>query len=159
LKLSVKFNDIYLVGYNENKSSSHRVTERVGIVKPKEVKFFGNVATETPDVCYGVIQINEDLWQHWFSKGPFIKGMETAESAARELLKESGVYYGCPLCSFKTKDVNVNKAHIADHVSKFITQFEVTCPELEEELERRNEEIKRLNKLLMEETNDTSIIQ
>jgi hypothetical protein len=134
LKVRAKYNSIYLVGYNDCKSAGFRITERQGVVRPKEVKFFGNIATENPEITYGVLEINENLWKQWFGDGPFIKGMNTARSTAEILVKEPGIYYGCPICSFKVKDRKLADKHIDEHVNKFISQFEF-------ELEENNDTI------------------
>jgi hypothetical protein len=129
MRVKAKYNSIYLVGYNASKSSGFRITDRIGVVKPKEVKFFGNVSTENPEITYGVLEINETLWKEWFGDGPFIKGMSSARSAAEIFVKEPGIYYGCPLCSFKVKDKGLAEKHISEHVNKFITQFDFEVEE------------------------------
>jgi hypothetical protein len=123
LKLKAKYNSIYLVGYNECKSAAFRVSEREGVVKPREVRFTGNVSTENPEITYGVLEINDELWFKWFDGSKMLPQMSTCDKAAETLIKESGIYYGCPLCSFKTKSRDISKHHIDEHVNKFITQF------------------------------------
>lgn len=127
--MKASFPHIYLVAYDADKTSSHRVTERNGVAKAKECAFFGNVATENSDVTYGTLVIDEDLWKKWYKDGPFVKGMETAANAAQTLTHLSGIYYGCPLCSYRTKRYEESVKHIAEHVNRFITQFEFEAEE------------------------------
>lgn len=129
LNLKAKYNKIYLVGYRDSKSASFRVTTREGASKPKEVKFFGNVSSEVPDNEFGVLELSAELWQQWFADCTMLPQMATYSSAAAVLVKEANIFYGCPLCSFHTKDKKVADKHIDEHVNKFITQFEF---ELEE---------------------------
>lgn len=129
MKLKVSFNHIYLVGYNSNRSSEHRVTERDGTNKPKTVRFVGNYVTEFPEVTYGTLVIDEDIWKKWFDGSKFLPGMETATSAAEVLVREPGVYYGCPVCSYKTKSRKDADIHVTEHINKFITQFDFEVEE------------------------------
>jgi hypothetical protein len=129
MKIKASFPHIYLVGYDSDKGSSHRVTERSGPAKPKECAFFGNVGTENSEVTYGTLVIDETLWQKWYGDGPFIKGMETAANAAQTLIRLTGVYYGCPLCSFRTKKYEESAKHIDEHVNRFMTQFQIEVEE------------------------------
>lgn len=129
MKLKVKYNKVYLVGYDANRSSAHRVTSREGLVKPKEIRFSGNVATEVPDTCYGVLELTEDLWHKWFDDCSMLPNMATIDIAAETLIKEPGIFYGCPLCSFHLKDRMLTNKHVQEHVNKFVTQFDFEVEE------------------------------
>ena len=130
MKIKANFPHIYLVAYDSDKTSSHRVTERNGPAKSKECAFFGNVSTENSEITYGTLVIDEMLWKKWYDNGPFVKGMETAANAANTLMHLPGVYYGCPLCSFRTKRYDESVKHIDEHVNRFITQFDFEVEDL-----------------------------
>ena len=129
--LEAKYHNIYLVAYKGSKSSAHRVAERkTKGVAPKTISFFGNYVTEIPDETYSTLVLNEDLWQQWFKNEKFLPGFATAKEAAETLVKtETDIFYGCPICSFHTKDFESAQKHIEEHATKFITQFEIISVE------------------------------
>jgi len=130
MKLKVSFPHIYIVAFDSQRTSSHRVTKREdGGPPPKTVVFSGNVSTENPEITYGTLVIDEAWWKQQYGKGPFMPGMETAASAAATLVKLTDIFYGCPICSYRTKKLADAEKHVNDHVNKFITQFKIDVEE------------------------------
>lgn len=125
MKYRLKYNKIYLVATRESRSSSHRVTPRVGIERPKTVQFSGNYPLETVDEgTYGTLVLTEELWQEWFSGMEMMPGFETAAKAANTLVqKNTSIYYGCPLCAYRGKNKKDADVHIAAHLEKWEEQF------------------------------------
>lgn len=122
----VTYPSIYLVALRSEKSSSFRVTTRVNGLPPKVVSFMGHHPLETTDETYGSLVIDENKWVEWYGTGPFMSGMETAAEAAETIVKHNAdIYYGCPLCTARFKEAGEARAHIQDHVNKFISQFNI----------------------------------
>ena len=120
------YDDIYLVGTNEERTGRHRVTERDSKGRPGEVEFTGNYPEVNGVDTYGVLVLNEALWDKWFGKREKMVHMATAELAATVLVQEHvNIYYGCPLCAFKGKDKKQAQEHVHSHINRFMNQFRI----------------------------------
>lgn len=124
MSIKLRYNKIYLVGINEERTSSHRVVGRVDGQKPECVSFSGRFPLESGEDTYGTLVLDEELWKR-FSDKELIPGMDTYEKAAATLVKLPNIYYGCPLCSFRAKDKDIAEAHIQEHLDKWISQFDI----------------------------------
>jgi len=120
------YDSIYLVATDEERASSHRVTEREGPKRPGEVKFSGVFPMGTSDETYGTLVLDEEKWKEWFGRRQKLEGMMTAKEAAETLVSQHAhIYYGCPLCIFRSSDAEEAKAHIHEHINKFVQQFRI----------------------------------
>lgn len=129
-KVILHYDDIYLVGTNEERTSAHRVTERDSRGRPGVVEFTGNYPEVNGEETYGVLVLNEELWERWFGKREKLVHMATADLAATCLVQEHpNIYYGCPLCTYKSKNREQAKTHIEEHANKFFKQFRVEVVE------------------------------
>lgn len=125
-KVTAYYDHLYLVALNEEKTGSHRVTERDASGRPGTISFSGNFPTADPEQTYSTLVLDEDKWTQWFGKRKRLENMETAAVAAETLVKTYvNIYYGCPLCTFREKDLAIAKAHIHEHVNKFVQQFRI----------------------------------
>lgn len=132
----VEYNRIYLIAFAGQSASKHHVTQRkqVGVDKyghPKysrtvgKLQFSGN--RTFGEQAVGTLEFNNDMYQDWFSKYEgFIDGFETAEAAAINLTKNvNEIYFGCPLCEFRTKDISSYKEHVNKHMNAIIQSVDV----------------------------------
>lgn len=124
MSIKLRYNKVYLVGINEERTSSHRVVTRTDEQKPEYVSFSGRFMLENGEDTYGTLVLDETMWKGFAGK-QLVPGMETYEGAAAMLVKLPNIYYGCPLCSFRAKDKDVAEKHIQDHLDKWISQFEI----------------------------------
>jgi hypothetical protein len=124
------YDDIYLVGIHEEKTSEHRVTERDSVGRPGTVSFSGNYPDAANTETYGVLVINEDLWNKWFGKRQKLPNMATAEVAAETLVRDHpNIFYGCPVCTFRCKDRGEYEKHVHTHINRVISQFRIDVEE------------------------------
>ena len=131
-KIVLKYRKYYLVGMNEEKSSSFRVTARDAYGKPGEISFTGRFPYGDGSENYGTLVLDEDSWTKWFGLREKLPGFKTASEAASTLVTNfSSIYYGCPLCSYKAKLREEAQKHIDEHINKYISQFEVEIVEEE----------------------------
>ncbi len=128
-KVIIHYDNIYLVGMNEERSSSHRVTGREH-GRPGTVSFTGHFPLENGEETYGVLVINEELWAKWFGSKDRLPHMDTAALAAAYLVKnQPNIFYGCPFCTFRTKEYEDARLHIEQHASKYFSQFRIEVEE------------------------------
>ena len=130
-KVVAHYDSIYLVAMYEEKTSSHRMTEREGGKRPGTISFSGNHPLETGEDTYSALVLNEELWQEWFGDRTRLPHAETAAFAAEYLVSHfPHIYYGCPLCTFRCNVLKEARGHIHEHINKFVQQFRM---EVEEE--------------------------
>lgn len=165
MKPVLRYEKIYLVASRDVRSSEHRVTQREGAERPKTVRFTGSFPMETQDEgTYGTLVLTEKLWKEWFGEANFLPGFETAASAAETLVKRNAnIYYGCPLCAYRSKSAGDAEEHIAAHVKKWSEQFTIEVVEEVEALppapkakrtRRLNHQAQKLTPELFEEVSD-----
>jgi len=129
-KVVAYYDNIFLVATQEERTSSHRITARDSQKRPGTIRFSGNFPMPDSDNTYGTLVLNEDKWKEWFSRRKCLPGRETAEITAVSLVTQfANIYFGCPLCTFKGKDLDEARAHIHAHINKFVQQFRIEIVE------------------------------
>jgi hypothetical protein len=124
------YDNIYLVGSNEERTGEHRVTEREGKERPGVLAFSGNYPMSTGDETYGTLVLNETLYTKWFGSRKRIPGMEDAATAAATLVREhSNIHYGCPVCTYRGKIREDAEAHVQEHINKNLSQYRIEIVE------------------------------
>lgn len=143
MSLVVEFPGIYLVATGHGINGTHRVTKRpiTGVNentgrksygRAGEIQFSGRRPDEFGEAM-GVLILTEEKWNKWFGDKTPLSGMETAEKAAKKLVKEnSNISYGCPLCAARFTVSEESRQHIEDHVNSLLSEFEVEVVEKEE---------------------------
>lgn len=128
--LSLEYNKIYLVAQGSAAHMEIRVTQRKeGDPTPPATCQFVALGRDENDNPLGTLELSEDLWKEWFGKyrkGDFLPGMETAASAAESMVQRNEhIWYGCPLCNFRTKNYEESKRHIEEEGKKVLQMFDV----------------------------------
>ena len=128
--IRLKFTCIYLVGQGEAARTEVRVTQRSedGVSKPATCRFLA-LGRDEWDNPLGVLALTEEKWQEWYGKykpKEFIPGMTTAAEAAEKMVKTiDRVFYGCPLCNFRTKDRQAIDEHVVQEAEHILAFFDV----------------------------------
>jgi hypothetical protein len=75
----------------------------------------------------GTLVLDEAWWKEQFKGAKqFMPGMETAESAAQTLVKKNPeIYFGCPFCAYREKNMALAKQHVEEHATKLLSLFTV----------------------------------
>jgi len=130
-KLHITYPFIYLIALPAFKRAGIRVANRQynekGELthKPAQVYFAGN-RVQPHGQALGTLVVDEAMWTKWFGNREKLPHMDTAEKACRWIVKNNdGVFYGCPLCDFRTKDYENYKAHMASKDAWLLKQFDI----------------------------------
>lgn len=125
-----KFNKLYMVAARGSASAEVRVAEREGKARPAVVQF-AVCKTEGPEnEPVGALVLDEEIWKKWFGGKKLLPDMETAHSAAHWMVNNMPeVYYGCPLCAYKTKDEAEHTAHATDHTNRLLQFLDIEFTE------------------------------
>jgi len=144
-RIHLTYNKLYLVATNEEKSSSFRVTPRDSYGRPGEISFSGNFPLGNGVDTYSTLVLDDENWDRWFSKREKLDGFHTAAEAAETLVRNfPSISYGCPLCIYRSKNLEDARNHIDEHINKYVSQFDVTVDEpfvVEEAVDPPKEEI------------------
>jgi len=136
--MKLAFDRIYLVATGPASHAEVRVTHRDSEqphLPPKTVQFVALGVDENGNPL-GVLDLTEDLWREWFGEIPdkaFLPGMETAQSAAAKMVRDSEhIHYGCPLCNARFTKLEEAQTHTAEEGQRVLSLFEVQeeliCP-------------------------------
>jgi len=131
MDVKLTFKVIYLVGRGDAANTEVRVTVRPddGVTKPATCRFVA-LSTDERANRLGTLVLTEELWKSWYGKyraKDFMPGMGTAENAAETMVRNiSGVFYGCPLCNFRTKDRQAAQEHADQEAARILHFFDVT---------------------------------
>jgi len=129
-KVTLKFNKIYLVGHGEGARTEVRVTKRVegSPIRPATCQFLVTGVDERGSPL-GTLVLTEELWKQWYGKyktNEFMPGMQTASQAAKTMVEGNEyVFYGCPLCNFRTKKYEEVQAHLEEEGARLLRFFDV----------------------------------
>jgi len=132
MTIRLKFNKIYLVGQGEAARTEVRVTKRSenSPLKPAVCQFVALGQDERGNPL-GVLMLTEELWKQWYGQykaGDFMPGMKTAQEAAATMVRGiEGVFYGCPLCNFRSKNAEEMQEHLDDEADRLLKFFDVTA--------------------------------
>lgn len=131
-RFTLRMSKIYLVGIGEAAHTEVRVTrlnENVSPPIPPATCQFLNVSPDDHGMNVGTLVITEDLWQEWYGKydeDDFMPGMRTALDAARTMVTTiPSVFFGCPLCNFRTKDPTVAQLHAGEEAQRLLRYYDV----------------------------------
>lgn len=99
-------------------------------IDPAYVRFFPTERTSDGETI-GTLILDEDVWEEWYTNPPdpakkrdMLPGFETAMSAATNMVKQSAdIYFGCPFCLFRTKDVDKYWEHVDNHSLTILKMF------------------------------------
>jgi len=126
---------IYLIGVGGSKGAEFRVTERPkgDATRPMTLRFTGRRPDpETVGETMGVMVIDDKLFETTFAGKTLMPNMATAEKAAKWMVENNeDVYFGCPICGFRTKKYEEYQTHIADKGRWILGQFEIEVSEVE----------------------------
>lgn len=131
-KITVRYPHIYLVALGSSLQAEFRVTEREkgDVRKPGTLRFSGR----RPDVRgapIGTLVLDDAKMQEWFGGRKMMPNMKDAETAAKWMVANSDdIYFGCPICLFKTKSWEEYQAHIATKGDWVLGQFEIDVEEV-----------------------------
>ncbi len=99
-------------------------------VDPKYVQFFPT-ERNTDGETIGTLILDEDLWESWYTnpedpakKRDMLPGFDTALNAAIRMVKNSSdIFFGCPFCLFRTKDIDAYWEHVDNHSLAILKMF------------------------------------
>lgn len=125
------YDSVYLVAFQDQSHSKHRVTTRgPGQQRPGVVQFSGNFPVPVGDDTYSTLVLDEAKWEKWFGGRTLVPGMTTAVEAATTMVEtNANINYGCPLCAVRGSDREKIEAHIHEHINKFVSQFRIEIEE------------------------------
>ena len=130
MDVKLQFKVIYLVGQGEAANTEVRVTVRPddGITKPATCRFLALNRDERENRL-GTLVLTEALWRGWYGRyknKDFMPGMDTAQHAAEKMVRTIDyVFYGCPLCNFRTKDWQAAQEHADQEATRILQFFDV----------------------------------
>lgn len=112
-----KYNKFYMV-CDGIPAVSIRVTRDSGRIY-RTVDFFPS-GVSLSGRAYGTLVLDEATWERWKKEGEVIlPGYETARSAALQMVKRPEIYFGCPLCSYRGKDIEKYHNHVEACIGRF----------------------------------------
>ena len=124
-ELHITYPHIYLVADGGEKGASIRITKRDEHGRPGEVHFAGRRPDQFGQPM-GTLVIDDELWEKWFGHRERLPHMDTALKAAQWIVANcTNIYFGCPLCLFRTKSYDEYLEHIRGIGKWVMEQFKV----------------------------------